>query len=49
MRNAPVVAAVPLAQYNELRDRYKKLQETADILSEELKKYERKYGDLEET
>ena len=45
--NAPTVDAIPLEQYNELKERYKKLLETADILDSALRAYQRKYGDLE--
>lgn len=43
----PTVDAVPLEQYNELKERYKRLLETADILDTALREYQRKYGDLE--
>lgn len=43
----PGVDAVPLEQYNELKERYKRLFETADILDTALVEYQRKYGDLE--
>lgn len=44
----PTVEAVPMAQHNELKERYKKLLETANILDAALREYQRKYGDLEE-
>lgn len=46
--NAPTVDAVPLDQYNELKERYKRLLETADILDSALRAYQRKYGDLDD-
>ena len=45
--SVPAVDAVPLEQYNDLRESYKKLLETADILDAALREYQRKYGDLE--
>lgn len=45
---APTVDAVPMAQHNELKERYKKLLETANILDAALREHQRKYGDLEE-
>lgn len=45
---APTVDAVPLDQYNELKERFKRLLETADILDSALGEYQRKYGDLDD-
>lgn len=46
--NVPAADVVPLQQHNELRERYKRLLETADILDTALGEYQRKYGDLED-
>lgn len=48
IENSPTVDAVPLDQYNELKERYKRLLETADILDSALRAYQRKYGDLDD-
>ena len=45
--NIKAVDAVPLEQHNELKEGYKRLLETADILDTALGEYQRKYGDLE--
>ena len=42
------VNVVSVEEYNELKDRYKKLLETADILDKALRQYQQKYGDIEE-
>lgn len=42
---APTVDAVPAEKYNELKERYKKLMETADILDTALRQYQRLYGE----
>ena len=42
LRQAPAVAAVPLAQYNELLDKCQQLQEKVNILEDALEEYERK-------
>ena len=47
IEDAPTVDAVPLEQHNELKEKYKRLLETADILDAALREYQRKYGDLE--
>jgi hypothetical protein len=39
---------VPKAKYDELKNRHKKLLETADILASAVRAYERKYGELED-
>lgn len=39
---------VPKAKYDELRDRHKRLLETANILDSALRAYQRKYGELED-
>lgn len=39
--------AVEAEKYNELKARYKKLLETAEILDSALREYQQKYGDLE--
>lgn len=41
----PTVDAVPAEKYNELKERYKKLIETADILDTALRQYQRQYGE----
>ena len=48
IKNAPTVDAVPMEQYNELKERYKRLLETADILDAALREYQQKYGELED-
>jgi hypothetical protein len=45
---APTVDSVPLNQYNELKERYKRLLGTASILDSALRAYQRKYGDLDD-
>lgn len=45
---APTVEAVPKAQYDELKERYKRLLETANILEAALRQYQQKYGELED-
>lgn len=42
------VEVVSLEKYNELKDRYKKLLETAEILDSALRVYQQKYGDFED-
>lgn len=42
------VNAVYMEEYNNLKDRYKKLLETAEILDSALRVYQQKYGDLDE-
>jgi hypothetical protein len=39
------VAAVPIEEYNALKEKYTKLLETADILDAALREYQRKYGE----
>lgn len=39
---------VPKCKYDELKNRHKKLLETANILDSALRAYQRKYGDLED-
>jgi chromosome segregation ATPase len=42
------VAAISMEEYNELKNSYKKLLETAEILDSALRAYQQKYGDLDE-
>lgn len=42
------VEAVSLDKYKELKDRYKKLLETTEILDSALRVYQQKYGDFED-
>lgn len=42
---APTVEMVPLAEYNAMRERLHKLQETANILDAALREYQQKYGE----
>lgn len=48
IKEAPTVEAVPKSQYDELKERYKKLIETANILAAVLRQYQQKYGELED-
>lgn len=48
IKEAPTVEAVPKAQYDELKEHYKKLLETANILDAALRQYQQKYGELED-
>ena len=45
IKTAPTVDAVPAEKYNELKVRYKKMIETADILDTALRQYQRTYGE----
>ena len=42
------VHAISMEEYNELKNSYKKLLETADILDSALRAYQKKYGDLDD-
>lgn len=43
--DANTVAAIPVAEYNALKTKYKKLLETAGILDAALREYQQKYGE----
>lgn len=47
VREAETVDAIPMEEYVELKTRYKRLLETANILDTALRVYQKKYGDLE--
>lgn len=49
IRGSSRVATVSASQYNELKDRYKKLLETTNIIDAALREYQNKYGELEDT
>ena len=41
----PTVDAVPAEKYNELKERYERMKEIADILDTALRQYQRQYGE----
>jgi hypothetical protein len=49
IRGSARVSVVPTAQYDELKDRHKKLLETANIIDAALREYQKKYGELDDS